>query len=380
MLVVVGLNHRSGACINCPVGGEGVGKLVRSIHEAWPDPANLVVVGSAFGGRCSSKNDGPACVTLDLPVPAQRMADELTAIYGAPFTVSVTESPDPRWPGQIGVIAGSRFRPIATRQRQFTDWLTQVNLRDTVSGFTIPVFAMHAGSDAALSLDDLKRAAAAAKAEAQRAAVADVVSYTVPIVAGDFNFTEAALVAAEQSGPPAADMLWTNKDVACAEAGGLPSDLTFTAQNGNLMHAFTGRWHATDAAIAQTCAAAEFERIRFSYSVAADGALAIRPEDEGRTRAAQEEGIILDGIAHNVIAVGLTLRPRTEPWPAACRQTTVATCPTSRPWCDCAGRCETAARCRACVDGNGDSCPADHPFCACAGACLMSSECDRRCR
>lgn len=379
MLVVIGLNHRSGACIQCPVGSEGVQRLAKAIHEAWPDPSNLVIVGSAFDGRCSSKGDGTTCITTDPPVPAQRVADELTALYGAPFTVNVTESPDSRWPGQIGVIAGSRFRPLATRQLQFTDWLTQVNLRDSVSGFTIPVFAMHTGFDAALSLDDLKRAAETAKTEAQRAAIADDESYTVPIVAGDFNLTEAALVAVGLSGPPAADMLWANKNVACAEAGGLPSDLVFTAQNGNLMHAFTGRWHASET-IAQTCAGAEFERIRFSYSVAADGGLAIRAMDEGKIRPAQEEGIILDGIAHNVIAVGLSLRRRTEPWPASCRPATVTTCPSSRPWCDCSGQCDTPARCRACESSTDDTCPDDRPYCACARACLMPSECDRRCR
>ncbi len=376
MLVVVGLNHRSGSCIRCAVGGDGVGRLADAIHEAWPHPDSVVVVGSAFGGAC-------ACVTTDPPVPAQRLADELGARYGQPFTVGVAEGPDPRWPGSMGVVSGTRWVPTKTQRLQYTDWATLVDLRDRVTGLTVPVFAVHTGTNGPPgSVDDMRRAIAYAKAQATQAAQAGDATYTVPIVAGDFNFTETregSLVEANLTQTLDANVIWSNKDVACVEAGGLPADTLFQAQDGNKMHAFTGRLSAGEAAFSNECAVADLERVRFSYSVDATGQLAVRPEDEGVARPAQREGIILDDIAHNVLAIGLSIHRREDPLPRTCTVSPPPTCPASRPWCDCSGRCDTSANCRNCEDGVPD-CTNAKPYCECTGSCLARNECDRVCR
>jgi hypothetical protein len=368
LLVVVGLNHRSGVCERCAVGGDGVSRLAQAIYEAWPHPENIVIVGSALGGAC-------ACTTTDPPVPAQRLADELHARYEEAFTVSVADSPDPRWPGSIGVIAGKRWKSIVVERLQFIDWLAMVRLNDTVTGLTVPIFAMHAGQNFLISnaIADIKDALSRGNGDVKKAAQRGKPIYTVPIIAGDFNFTEDSVVSEGLGAFLSDNLTWENKDIQCVEAGGLPSDLAFPTQNGNLMNAFAGRIDAVDPAMQSECAVADFGRVRFSYSVDSSGRLAFRAGDG---RSAEQEGVLLEDIAHNVIILGLSIHRREGDLPDDCAPQ--HTCSPSAPWCECSGRCDTDSKCRACEGGEGP-CPQDKPPCRCNGDCLLPNQCDDVC-
>ena len=120
----------------------------------------------------------------------------------------------------------------------------------------------------------------------------------------------------------------------------------FRTQDGNVMHALAGQITVADAqhaTYAYPCAAGTFERVRFSYSVDDHSRLAIRAADE---RPALKEGLILENIAHNVLAIGLRIKRRTEPLPASCRVRPPPRCTAPGSWCECTRSCLRQQLCR----------------------------------
>lgn len=310
MLVVVGLNHSMPPRhINWGVDIVGVRDLADTIFSAWPHPESIVIVSSAFMKDCAPTSGG--CLET-----------ELEERYHAPFELReiLNDVPDAVY-GTLGVISGSRWKQLGS-QRTYAasnpeQGIALVYLQDAVTKLTTGVYALHThGGDAAL--DEILPTARAAKASIQSK------GRIAPIIAGDFNLTEEAMPNQDGntslSDPARAilrgNFLWANADIRCSSVHDLP-DGTFRTQNGNLMHALLGRLSASDPAYSYSCASASFEPVRLSYSVDSAGRLAARPPSEPKDghepRSAVQEGIILNTIGHNVLAIGLRLKRRSDP-------------------------------------------------------------------
>jgi hypothetical protein len=355
MLFVVGLNHQSGGCINCGVDGPGMKALASAIHQAWSHPENVVVVSSSFRAPCV-----PGCNVTDPPAPPEALIQELESQYAIAGSFSLREyqadQADAKW-GTMGVITGARWALEGGQHREFNSGVAEVWLRDTTTGLTLPIFALHTDFDHASAVADIKSSA--------RAAAREVNGGGVAILAGDFNFVESSL--GDDEGKALRESLaWANKDVTCRGIADLPDGI-FRLQEGNLMHALTGRIQSPEADLAFTCASAELQPVRLAYSVDAHDSLAVRPGDG---RPAEREGIILDDIAHNVVALGLKIRKRADPLPSSCNQ-----CPTGHPWCACTKSCATKADCSHCKP---HICTAPATWCDCTQSCLNHTLCRRR--
>lgn len=374
MLVVVGLNHSMPPRhINWGVDIVGVRDLADTIVSAWPHPENVVVVSSAFMKDCA-------------PTSGACLETELEQRYHAPFELTevLNDLPDAVY-GTLGVISGSRWKPRGSQRTfaaaQVEQGIAQVYLQDAVTSLTTAVYAMHTKGDDAALAEILPTARAAKSTMQSKGRIA-------PILAGDFNLTEES-ISEESRATLRENFLWANADVRCSSVPGLPDGI-FRTQNGNLMHALLGRLSARDPAYAYSCASAYFEPVRLSYSVDDAGKLAARPPSEPKdgevARTADREGIILNTIAHNVIALGLRLAKRAGPeCECTCKEplATGASCgerDACGNLCQCqSGRCgATDRRCQAKQTGAACVEACDAKRTACIRACnnpTCKSEC-----
>lgn len=374
MLVVVGLNHSMPPRhINWGVDVVGVRDLADTIFSTWPNPESVVVVSSAFMNNCA-------------PTSGVCLKTELEQRYRAPFELRevLDDVPDGAY-GTLGVISGSRWKQRGSQRISATSdaeqGFAQVFLQDAATSLTVGVYALHTASgDAALG--DILPVARADKATIQSK------GRIAPIIAGDFNLTEDQEKTQQPqnwlSDPAKATLrenfLWANADIPCSSVQGLP-DGVFRTQNGNLMHALLGRLSARDHAYSYTCASAYFEPVRLSYSVDSAGRLAARPPSEPKdgteSRLAAREGIILNTIGHNVLAIGLKLKRRAD---AECDCTckdpldTGASCgerDACGNLCRCqSGRCNsTSKQCQAKQAGHACEEACDAKRTACVKAC-----------
>jgi hypothetical protein len=329
MLFVVGLNH-SVVGEHAPADAAGVAELVEAMQSAWPTlPERIVVISSAFP-----------------PGLGEVMRDEMARRFKVPFELQAVTNDlaAPRF-GTLGVIAGSRWMAapgslkrleLATNPGQ---GVASVRLHDTVNGNSLQVFAVHT-KDGELSMAEIKELTGHAYAQRQA-------SELTPLIAGDFNMTEA--MAPNASAFFASNYGWLNRDVPCSGVG------VFSTQQGNLMQALRGRIDAPASLYRFPCASGELERLRFSYSADRSGAPAFRQADK---RSAEQEGILIDDIAHNVLALGLRAAPRTTPLPASCGG--------APPPPDC------------CEPGDGEDCTG-RALCPCGPKLRRCAACGNRC-
>ena len=343
MLFVVGLNHRIGPG---GVDANGVRELAGAIKSAWPHPDRVVVLSSAFDTNSCSPSNG-VCLKneLELTYPGHRFE-----IIEVPDHVSGKY-------GNTGVISGSRWK-IGGSEQMFAESnpeqrLVRVFLRDQTTNLVAILHGFHT-KDHDAALDELRPIAR----KAQQVAGGRI----APIFGGDFNMTESSITT-ESSSFLRNNFLWANHNVPCRSVADLP-ERVFRTQNGNVMHAFLGRLSVLDANYAYPCSTAEFEPVRYSYSVDIRGNLATRTGD-GRNAA--NEGILLDHIAHNVLGIGLSLRLRNGAPPAQCRS-----CTCSRPQ-------SAGARCGD-VDACGDACKCKEGLeCGSSGCRVPYADCEERC-
>jgi hypothetical protein len=308
MLFVVGLNHRMRE--TCPSEGDcalnefahdkEIGELADAIYAAWPNPENVVVVASAFSMDCNPGNG--AC-----------LQEALTSRYGQPFQLGEIGSDPGRW-STMGLIAGSRWSIQSTTQLDLVpgQQSARIELHDTATGLRTWAYALHTKNNDD-ALPELRAAAAFNPKSATSGG-----KWVAPILAGDFNLPTPPLRDPATWSPDATKFLrrhlnWTNDSVRCESVSGLQGGV-FETQKGHKMHAVTGRIVGPDPKYAYSCASAEFQTVRLTYSVDVNGRLALRRDGAG----AAMNGIILDNISHNVIAVGLRIRERDGAVPVEC--------------------------------------------------------------
>lgn len=389
MLFVVGLNHQAGQCLNCGVDPLGMQHLATAIHQAWPsDPKRIVIISSSFRAPCV-----PVCnIPTTEPAPPDFLVDELRRLYGADQRFQLTEvqanETDPHW-GTLGIISGSRWTPGAGKFRQLDhSGAAEVLMRDEVTGLSFPIFAVHTSLNHLWNVADIKTAARVAvdrvSTERKRG-----IRVAAPIIAGDFNFTADQLTGTQPDdlAPYSVQLsaaekffherlLWANYEVPASSVAGLPNGV-FHTQNGNVMQALMGKIRSSDDTLSSVCAEAELYPVRISYSRDVRGNLARRFEriENGTVtefRYAYNEGITLPGIAHNVIALGMKFRQRTDALPASCSQT--PSCPNNERWCSCDGKCSRPDKCGPCPK----RCATGEKWCECTKSCLNPTLCKKR--
>ncbi len=290
MLFVVGLNHRLKECkincglvkcADCAVTRTGVDEVAEAIHQAWPgDAKRIVVVSSAFPTSTCPPHAG-AC-----------LKDALEKKYSGEFDLNVVEEPSGLDLNIVGVISGSRWQAsIPEKIVVQKNPVAAVPLVDQETRRTLMVYAMHtAGGDAALK----EVAPIAIRAQGVKRAI-------TPIIAGDFNFSADSEDATNVRAFFEKNVTWLNQNVKCVGASGAHLPVEY----GNMMHAVAGLIAAPDPKFSYACAPAQLERVRMSYSVDAQGRLAKRQDD---SRDARYNGIVLNYVAHNVLAIGLRLK------------------------------------------------------------------------
>lgn len=349
MVYVIGLNHDRTPS-NKPgdsASPEAVKQLAATIYGSnLANPERIVIVSSAFNARCA-----PNCGVA--------LKDELERLYNHRYKFhlqAVVAQPEFPRAGTIGVISGESWVPEGAVESIFPPTnpgqaIARVFLRHKRTNLIAPVYAVHT-ADAYASTHEI---VAATKATGGRPPVGALTS----LIAGDFNMQEYG-EAAHQSTEAATlyrnNYAWFNDRVECE------SGTVFHTENGNKMHIVNGRFENPegDAYLAFPCASARFERVRFDYSVDAVGNLI--PHGE-------REGILLDGIGHNVLAFGLRIvqrsvsascQAKTCNCPAGficdsrngvCRPDPTPPCPNAAtPWCECTQSCLRHPLCRKAED------------------------------
>lgn len=206
--------------------------------------------------------------------------------------------------------------------------------------------------------------------------------FIAPIIGGDPNFTEwdfgnreSKLSESDKAFLQDENLpfLWANKDLSCRSVPNLP-DHNFKLQRDHAMQVFFGRIHAADEALAFPCASAELQPVRVSYSVDERGNLATRGDPRkgtGDGRKAEDHGILLGDIGHNIIALGLRVRPRPDDLPQRC----ITPCVSPEEWCSCTKSCGTEDACKECE--NDPPCTREKPWCDCSASCAAERACCR---
>jgi len=312
MLFVVGLNHPTKTSHGA-VDAAGVRRLADAIVAAWPHPESVVVVSSSFKPDCPPSSG--ACLEAELE----------RGYGGSPFElVEQPNDPAVAKDGTRGVLVGSRWRSLGsarlTAPSNPGEGITRVALLDTETQLRTNVYAVHTASGEA-AREEIEWIASKDAAMFPR-------GFTTPIIAGDFNMTESTKDAATHAANTFCDhFLWINHDVRCSGVPDLP-DGVFRTQDGNVMQALVGRVSASEPAYAACepgrfaagfeypCATGYFEPVRHSYSVDGSGRLAVRAVDQ---RSAVQEGLMVEDIAHNVLAFGLRLTDRTAALRTECK-------------------------------------------------------------
>ncbi|HEX8111452.1 MAG TPA: hypothetical protein VF516_27165 [Kofleriaceae bacterium] len=327
MTFVVGLNH-SFPDTTVGVDAAGVEELADIIVSAWPHPEQVVIISSSFFEDCKPTNG--ACLKA-----------ALEKRYGQPLELGevINNVGEPHRYGTRGVITGSRWhqdrieRVVAPANTE--EGVAKVLLRDTVTGLPVTVYAVHTSSGEL----EVQQLALAEKAQFPAGAMP-------PIIAGDFNMTEAGNPNPAKFYSENFD--WVNRNVMC------PGKL-FSLQNGNVMQAVLGKTCTNDSAYSYEKATGFLKRVRLSYSVDRQGRLAVR----GDHRGADWNGILPNHTAHNVLALGLHLTKQTpspcfHP-PPRCDEIACQEGCESKGWCE--GLCVSdACRCRLRPNGDG-TCP-----------------------
>jgi hypothetical protein len=355
MLVVIGLNHRLPNGGKTPVDAEGVREVADAIKQAWPNnPERLVIVSSSFTNGCPPSSG--AC-----------LKNELASRYpGATFDLQDVRQ-DEKY-GTRGVVVGARWH-VETIERVVApsidyEAVAKVRLKDRDTQSLLTVFATHNASEKTVDREIRELT------DMERKSFPIAPGRTMPpILAGDFNMTESDPNAASASKTFQTSFDWLNRNLMCPSVKGKP--VTFTTQNGRVMQAVIGLQVPEDPALAFTCASATLQTVRLSYSVDESGRIANRPLElgDGFDGNALNNGIALNKVSHNVLALGLHIKPLTVP--ASCNCVDDPCKPNACHPQDCGGACGTGhcglgssccdPRRVLCCDNQSESCTSAKP-------------------